>query len=138
PAARSLRVDRRCHDHRTGSFRQQPWERRGRGQPAEERRPKSMIARVLVRKNPQKPAGAKQLDRLVKSFTSIEELGASAGPSSVDVPVDITVPQALVRRADPRVRRVKRHELGRQFPGADVAPKENYGPARAEFLMNCI
>ena len=64
-----------------------------------------MIAGVLVRKNPKKPAGAKQLDWLVKSFASVEKLRAGAGPSSADIPVDVTVAQSLVRRSNPRIRR---------------------------------
>ena len=71
-----------------------------------------MIAGVLICKNPKKPAGTKQLDWLVKSFASVEKLRAGAGPSAADIPVDVTIPQSLVRRPNPRVRRVMRHELG--------------------------
>ena len=86
-----------------------------------------MIARVLVRKNPQEPAGTKQLNWPIKSFASIEQLRAGANPSPADIAVDKTVSQALVGRPNP-VRQVMRHQLGGQFPATDVAQNENHGP----------
>src|ERR1700704_5550032 len=95
PAARPFCVNRRRHHRRARSFCQQARERRSRGELSEKRRPKTVVARVLVRKNPKKPAGSKQLDWLVKSFASVEKLRAGAGPPSAGVSVNVTVPQAL-------------------------------------------
>jgi GT2 family glycosyltransferase len=97
-----------------------------------------MIARVLIRKNPKKPAGSKQLDWLVKSFAAVKKLRAGSGPSSADISVNVPVPQALVRRPNSRVRRIMRDELGSQFPGPNVAQKQDHWPAGAQLRMHSV
>src|ERR1043165_624939 len=72
PARRPFGVDRRGDQRGSGSFCQQTREGRSRGKSAEERRPKTMVAGVLIAQNSNESAGTQQFNWLVKAFAPIE------------------------------------------------------------------
>ena len=101
---------------RAGAFAEQRRERRSRGQPPEERRPKAMVARVLVAQNPDHPAAAEEPDCLLEAFAPVEELDPKAGPLLPNEPIEVAVAQFLINGAQPRVGKSSAARFGQTTP----------------------
>ncbi len=136
PTAAAGGVDGGGEDGKMGAFRKQGRERSGGGEPAEEGRPKAVIAGMLIGQNAEDTAGAKEIDRGLKTIPAVEELHARAFALLTHIGVDIRVAEFLEDGAEGRLAEVEWKDLGEDFPTAQMAEDDNGAAACANLRVD--
>ena len=99
PARHAVGVKADGDERRARAFRQKRRQRSCRCKFSEERRPQTLIARVLVAQNADHAAATQQLDRFLKTFFAIEHFDAGAAAQFSHMFIDQAIAEFLIDRA---------------------------------------
>src|SRR5213078_4823391 len=131
-------VERSGEQGRAGPLAEQAGQRRGRCKPPKERRPKAVIASMLVAQDSDHAAAAQEPNRFLKTFAPIEELHAKTGALLPNESIEMPVAEFLINRAQAGAAEIVRHDLRKQFPVAEVTERDHDRPAGAQLPMHLL
>src|SRR5437762_5106354 len=96
PACALLRVNSSGDDCSTSASGKQGSQRRSRSEASEERRPKAVVASMLIAQNADPAARAQQFDHWLESIFAIKKLQAGAATRSAHMGVDESIAKLVI------------------------------------------
>ena len=95
-----------------------------------------MVPGVLIAQNSDHAAPAKEFYRFLETFTPVKELDPKTGALLPHKSIEIRIAELLVDRAQPGIAKVRRQDLGKQFPITEMTKRDHDWSSGAQFMMN--
>ena len=97
-----------------------------------------MITGVLIAQDADHAAAAEEPDRCLKTFAPVEELDAKASALLPDEAIEMAVAEFLINGAQTDMIEIVRHNLGEQFPVAEMTERDHHRLARAQLAVHFV
>ena len=132
PACALLRVNSGGDDCGTSASGKQGGKRRSRSEASEERRPKAVVASMLVAQNADPAARAQQFDHWLESVFAIKKLQTGTATCAAHMGVDEAIAKLLIYARISNITHKLWHQLRKQFPSGEMTQNEDHRNAGAK------
>src|SRR5436190_14984283 len=126
PACALMRVNSGSDDCGTSAFGKQGGKRRSRSEASEERRPKAVVASMLVAQNADPAARAQQFDHWLESVFAIKKLQTGTATCAAHMGVDEAIAKLLIYARISNITHKLWHQLRKQFQSTKRLKKKTH------------